>query len=449
MYPINSKMNLMRHVGILSQMELIICIIILASSCEEKPTPEPYILPDFKNPSVTSIKNNLEFPSGLSSFIYASELKNNSKNVSQNIASGVFIEGPRFQNLHSNGGIQIDQNPKISRYEIDLEQLSTNELPINTLVINTISEFDYLKYEDDFDSFSYFGSWIILGEPDSIWRASRLLLDNCIISNDSILTSSNSSDKIFLTNSIGSTSVLLEDPDLTGITDLIYGKSKKIYAAQTPVLDQNNPNNVIRPKRLISIKNSSINTEFELPTTIGSAFLQYPENLSQWLGTPCLEQLKIVENSEEGKKRFGTEFYIADLLGNVIYKVDKSNNVDVLASDLKYPTSIAVDSMGNLFYTSSPVFKIYGYSVVTNRESLYALNPEDGATKMICAFGTSVFEEYWWHAGFGISVLYAGQRCELPLDLNITNVLYETENRLYFLITNTRLGKLYVIKLDK
>ncbi len=428
-------------------LDIFFCIVVFTTSCEKSPNSN--VPPDFKNPSVNTIKNNLEFPSGLSCLPYTNGVGHKSKNDLQNIGTGVFIEGPRYQNLRTSGGIQIDKNPKLSRYEIDLDQITTDFLPVYYLTVNTLSEFDFSKYPFDFDSFAYFGSWITYGEPDSVWRASRLLLDNCIINNDSILTSSNSSDKIFISNSAGEISIFLEDSDLMGITSLIYGKNNKIYAVQAPVLDQNNPNNVIRPKRLISIKNSTINTEFELPTTINPEFLNYTENLDLWLGLPCLEQLKIIENSEEGKRRFGIEFYIADLLGNVIYKVDNNYQIDVLASNLKYPTSIAVDSQGNLFYTTSPVFTLFNRVEIKNRESLCVLNPENGDTRLICDFGTSVFEEYFWHAGFGLSVFFDGQRCELPLDLNITNVLYETENKIYFLITNTRLGNIYLIKLDK
>lgn len=428
---------------------LVCCLFVVTISCERKKDAPPYQFPDYGNTYVNTIKNKLEYPSGLSVFPDETGVKHHQGKSAGTITSGVFIEGPQFQNLRGDEGIQIARNPRLSRYEIDLDQAGAGAIPVDYLSVITIAEFDFSVYHDEFDSFSYFGSWITYGEPDSAWRASRLLLDDCVINNDSVLTSSNSSDKIFITDADGETSVFMEDEELTGITDLVYSRNGKVYAAQAPVLDQTNPQTVIRPKRLISIKNGTVSVELELPTSISPEFLKYPENLEQWLGTPCLEQVKIIENSEEGKRRFGTEFYIADLLGNRIYKVDNSNNIETLAGDLKYPTSVAVDSMGNLFYTSSPVFWLYGYITIENRETLYAINPETGATRMICEFGTSVFDEYCWHAGFGISVQYGGQRCELPLDLNITNVLYETDSSLYFLITNTRLGNICLIRLEK
>lgn len=439
----------MRFVRILPQVTLTICILISSTTCEKKPTSEPYILPEFKNPSVNTIKVNLESPSGLSSFHNSNDPNHKSKNMFQNIASGVFIEGPRFQNLYSNGGIQIDKNPKISMYEIDLDKLSTNELPFDDLPTNTMAEIDFNSYPSDFDSFIYYGSWYTRDKPDSIWRASRLLLDNCIINDDSILTSSNSSDKIFITNSIGDTKVFLEDSDLIGITDLVFGNDGEIFAAQAPLLDQNDPKIIIRPKRIISISNGTINTEFELPTTINSEFLQRPDNLSQWLGSPCLEQLKIIENSIAGKDRFGIAYYIADLLGNVIYQVDNNLNISVLARDLKYPTSIAIDSLGNLFYTSSPLLGNYMDASVTWRESLYVINPESGISKLICEFGASICNEYWWHHGLTLFLDCSTTDCFLPLDLNITTIIYETNNKLFFLVTNTRLSRIYLIMIDK
>jgi hypothetical protein len=430
---------------------------VLTYSCEKnEKLNTPYVFPDFRNPSVSIIKNNLEFPSGISDFSNDLKSDHNSKSILNSIYSGVFIEGPGFKDFHGNVGLQLIQNPKISRFEINLDQMPTDLSPIDYLTTNTISEIDVSKYPSDFDSFYYLGCHISYEIHDSIWRAARLLLDNCILNNNSILTSSNSSDKIFVTSPTGETKVFLTDLTLKGITDLVCNKKGEVYAVQAPVLDQNDPTKLIRPKRIISIKEGLISTEFNLPTAINPEFLKYNDNISFWMGDPCLEQLKIIENSEAGKNRFGIDYYVADLLGNVIYKIDNERNISILARDLTYPTSIAVTSSGDLFYTSSPVFytnPIYDHTnpfpLVSCRESLYTLNPESGASKLICEFGTKNFFEYLYTRNTGIHVDYDNIECNLPLDLNVTNILYEYKDKLYFLITNTRLGNIYLIGIDK
>jgi hypothetical protein len=416
---------------------------ILFYSCEKNDKfHDPYVLPDFKNPQVSILKDNLDCPSGLSGFLIDNKSNKASKSIHQNLTSGVFVEGPSFIDYHDDVGPQLTKNPRISRFEIDLDQIPSEITPIDYLKLSIISEIDFSIYSNDFDSFNYIGCWISLGKPDSVWRAARLVLDNCVVNDGSILTSSNSSDKIFITDFNGETEIFLEDPKLLGITDLVYNKSGEIYAAQAPIIDQTDPLKVLRTKRIISIEKGSIKTEFELPTAIAQRLNQ--EISYRWKHLPNIEQIKIIENSDAGKDRFGVDYYVADMLSNVIYKVDNDGNIAVLAKNLNYPTSIAIDSVGNLFYTGSPITSKWKPEF-NRRESLYAVNPESGSIKLICEYGPNV-EEYPWPA---TDFLEIDNLIYLVADLNVTNLLYETSKALFFLITNTRLGNIHLIKIDK
>ncbi|MCU0455828.1 MAG: hypothetical protein MUE74_05950, partial [Bacteroidales bacterium] len=148
------------------------------SNEEPEDTYPPYIIPDFRNPSTSIIKDNLEFPSGISDFGGDTKSINTGKSAFNNISSGVFIEGPRFKDFHGSVGLQLIQNPKISKFEIDLDLTTLDVSPVDYLSTNTVSEIDFYKYPSDFDSFNYLGCHISSTNIDSVWRAARLTLDN-------------------------------------------------------------------------------------------------------------------------------------------------------------------------------------------------------------------------------------------------------------------------------
>ena len=400
-------------------------LITLMPSCEKE---KPYELPNFKFISEKTIRNNLDLPTGLSSGNHLK--KAGSKNTKGTAAevSGVFIEAPIFLNFHSNGGIQLSQNPKISEYSGTLGSLSTSSL----------GEIDLTNYQSDFDSPAYYAM------ADSLWKAHGLTLDALVLSDGTMLSSSNSSDKIFKRNSFGEIEIFLQNKDLERITDMVEGSDGKIYAVQAPLFDDNS--NLIYPKRVISIENGIIKTEFELPSAINPNFSMNLEDIVPywWKDGSLLYKLKIIENSVEGKKRFGTEFYVSDQLENVIYKVDSEKRVSVLAKDISFPSSLAVDSIGNVFYTTTPLFRGITFS---HKVSLDVLNPETSEHTSLHKFDESI-KDYSVYGGKAYFT-YTSLQYSTSVGHNVTNVLYESKDKLEFLITNSLQGTLKYVTLEK
>ena len=226
-----------------------------------------------------------------------------------------------------------------------------------------------------------------------------------------------------------------------------------IYAVQAPVVDDYNVSIVLSPKRVISIDGTIINTEFDLPSNIASHSWAgiSPENYPYWWrDAPLLEKLKIIENSEIGRNQFGAEFYISDLFEGKIYKVDALKNVEVLAQGLQFPSSLAVDSIGNIFYTTSPLGGrggSEGWNVLNYKSSLNMLNPETGESVLLKEFDETL-EDYAATGGWAYAT-YKGLVYLIPVGFNITNVLYEFKDKLEFLITNSLQGSLKYVSAEK
>jgi len=398
---------------------------------------ETYELPNFKNASEKLIKSNLEFPSGLSygpgsgEFVIKSAknfINEDIKGSGADLNLGTLLQGPRFLNLYSNGGIQPKDNPKISIFFGTLDNLE----------VNSLAEFNLSTYFSDFHSSSYYAL------ADSLWRSRGLTLD-AIVYNLGLIVSSNSSDKLFRVGLLDGVSVYMQNDKLRGITDMIKGSDGKIYAVQSSQEGENE-----HPKRVISIDdNKNINVEFELPLdlNVNSWKLGYASPESE--DHVFLENLKIIENSSIGRKNFGNMFYISDLLEDVIYKVDTLKNVEDLVRGINLPSSLAVDSIGDLFYTSSPLTNRASSQDLNFSAALHVLNPETGESKLIKEFGGKTFKDYF---GIGGSIdLMAGylRGYVAPVGFNVSNRLFETTDYLNFLITNSHQGTLNLIRLQK
>jgi hypothetical protein len=416
-------------------------MILVFSSCKKEPGVSDYKLPVLKNPSELILKDKLELPGGLSrnlSLVKGGMLTRGAT------MSGAFIEGPLYRNFYSLGGIKKYKNPKIQMFSGSVENMSGG------FTITPLAEFDLGIYPADFGSYFY-------SCADSLWRSIGLSLVSLIMKSGEIIATSNYTDKIFKINNSGTIEVYLQDSELKRITDLLQTRDGTLYAVQTPLMNNTN-SAIVSPKRVISIKNKTIKTEFELPTD-----LRYSEIINQG-GTgwwdynytgPVLERLKIIENSDAGKKRFGTKFYISDLLKRTIYKVDNKNNISSLATGLTYPTSIAVDSLGDVFYTTS-ILDNYSTSIniIEVPAAIYVINPETGISTKLYEFGKDVRQEYMaaQYGGYYIEVKLGStptDRYIIPIGFNVSNILFETATKIGLLITNSHQGTLKAITFDK
>lgn len=410
-------------------------IMALLPCCNEDPIPQDkpseikYEFISHKN-----LAENLEFPSGLSqgNTIY---LKS-SKGINEDL-SGILATGPTFQNLWDNGGLQKYENPRVFQFSSDLTK-STRSSSAD-IILTPLSEIDLEKYSSDFDSFGYSNF------PDSLWRARGLTLDGLVLKDNTILSSSNSSNKLFRTNESGQIEVFLEDDKLDKITKMIEGNDGKIYASEVQKIDENDSSLIISPKRVISISpiDKSVNVEFELPSSLdfNNIFQDYPGQLKK--EASFMERLKIAENSLVGKERNGTKFYVSDLLKKTIYASDQANNLSVVASNLRYPYLLGVDSIGNIFYATSPLFKGGFYPI-----EIHSLNPETKKSNLVYRFNETL-KDYINSRGIEVIGEDGKRGTTLLIGFDLSAILRESADTLEILFTNSHKGTLDRILLEK
>lgn len=394
-------------------------------SCGEK----PYEIPDFKYVNGRRIAGNLENPSGLT-FNYGSK-KSGLQSIEDN--SSIFIESPIF---YVDGPKIIPEktiNPVVSELSGETENLkiaSSDEINIRSLFV-------------DFNSSSY------QGLSDSTRRPLGLTLDNLVLKDGSHLLSSNSSNKVFKVN-LPNLEVHVQGEEVNRITDMILGTDGKIYAAAVSKINYQDSSLIESPKRVVSIDgNKSINVEFELPSNI--------HNHPWWIGEPNYpgpwwinsiysERLKLVENSETGKQKFGAKFYVADLLEDAIYKVDNNNNASVLAKGVRFPNSINVDEAGNVYYTASHL----SLNSIEYPTELFALNPETGESRSLYKFNEEDLDiSEYFNRDLRLWVKYKGELGMVPLGFNVTSLLSESEKSLDFVFTDSHDGSLISVTVEK
>jgi hypothetical protein len=394
-------------------------------SCEREP---PINFNPNKISNVIEIKNlnDLRSPSGLSSnYVYSSK-KSATSNYLQNENLNVFAQGPRYSLDYQN-----NVNPAI--YEFSFGNTKSDGFNINLLL-----EFDLKDYQDFFIS-----PTTSSGGDGVLMKPYGITLENLVLEDGSILFSSSTSEKLLKINSSKEISTYLKDTQLWGITDILKSSDGKIYCAQIPLVvlrGEAGDTILITPKRVISIDDlSNINVEFELPTRV---------SLGEGLGSNYFEQLKIIENSPAGKEKFGTEFYVSDLLEDCIYKIDKDRNVRSLAKGLRYPSSILVDSIGDLFYTNTPLWYSLGGSEIEYPTEFRILNPETGESTLLYTFDERDVGEYT-SSGSSLNVMYNGEEYVLPVGYNVSAILQETDSKIDFLFTNSHQGTLKQVTADK
>lgn len=276
-------------------------------------------------------------------------------------------------------------------------------------------------------------------------------LDALLLKDKSTLISSNVSWKIFRINSSGEKETYLEDPELVGIRDMMLSKDNKIYFVQDALYERINDSTIIttRPKRAMSIDSlKNINFEFELPDKKSSYSLLsvraenplYAGNRSQLGG-----QLKIVENSQKGKKQTGIDFFVSDFLENRIYDVRKDSSmysVDIFKENLVAPpVAIKTDNQGNLYVLTSPLLNP-DTTIVSQEPMILSIDSTRVATP-IYSFSSENFDfsgpEYFEEGLSGrFSRLFS---CSMNL--------FETDIDVAFFITLSHNGKLLKLEATK
>ena len=382
---------------------------------------------DFTPVNLSNIKETrssegLVSPSGLSSNDISKLEKSYTLKSYQEENLTVFAQGAIYSSIDES----IIRNPAI--YGVS-ENTKLDDFNLNLLVEFPLTQYEYI-----------FNSPRTSSGEGNLLKPYGITLENLILEDGSILFSSSTYGGMLKINRfLKDISVYMENNELRGITDMLEASDGKIYAVQVPFIS-NRDSSIISPKKVISINNfKKIKTEFELPSE---------NSVDRGGGSRYSEQLKIVENSEAGKEKFGTEFYVSDMLEDCIYKVDKQGNVNILAKGLRYPTSIAVDSIGDLFYTNSPLWYELGGSEIEYPSEFYILNPETGESTLLHKFDERDIGEYTSSGAF-YYVMYNGEEYVLPTGYNVTSILKETAGKLEFLFTNSHQGTLKSITANK
>ncbi len=397
----------------------------------EPPIQEDPIETEYKILSRKNLAGGLTSPSGLSEIDKLYSLK--SSNGIADDLNGILTNGATFQDLWAEGGIQPLQNPKVLQFSTDLSKSSNT---LSEVVLTTLCEFDLKEYTSDFDSYGYFP------RADSSRIAQGVLLDALVLNDRNILTSSNSSDKIFRTSELGVVNIFKQDERLNRITDMIQGEDNKIYVAAVEEIDYLDSNKIVSPKRILSISSDGelINTEFELPSSFDLDNF-FPESSGLWRKAPYIEKLKIVENSPAGKEKSGVKFYVSDLLKRRIYGVGEDNNVRFVAETEWNPSILGVDSIGTPIYATSPVWRTVYYNTLANQMSIFILNPETGESKVIHTFNETVKD--YLSTGELIQVKGKdGLKYSMPLGLDVSAIVKESKDTLELLFTNSHRGTL-------
>ncbi len=409
-------------------------IMTLLPCCNEKIPESP--IPDQveKEYKIFSSKNlavGLNSPSGLSEIDKLYFLK--SSNGITDDLNGILTNGATFQNLWSNGGIQPLENPKVLQFSTNPSKSANN---LSDAVLTTLCEFDLNEYASDFDSYGYFP------RADSSRIAQGVVLKALALNDRNILTSSNSSDKIFRTSELGIVDIFKQDGMLNRITDMIQASDGKIYVASVEEIDYLDSTKIIFPKRVISISpdGNLINTEFEVPSSFDLNDF-FPESSGLWRKAPYIEKLKIIENSPAGKEKSGVKFYVSDLLKRRIYGVGEDNKTNFIAETDWSPYILGVDSIGSPIYATSPVWRTVYYNTLANQMSIFILNPETGESKVIHTFNETVKD--YLSTGELIQVKGKdGLKYSMPLGLDVSAIVKESKDTLELLFTNSHRGTL-------
>ncbi|RLG16085.1 hypothetical protein DRN69_01695 [Candidatus Pacearchaeota archaeon] len=393
-----------------------------------------------------------EMPEGLrlKSFSYKKQFNKSLSVDDEGTLSSVFLERPTFKILRSDKTFEV--GPKINSLSGTLEDVVSGTVSINTLF--SFSQ-DYLS---DFNSFQF-------QEINSILRPLGLFLRTLPLGNDYFLISSNFSNKLFGIvkdiDGIYNSEIFKQEDELIGINDMILGSDGKIYVTQSPILEYTTYPEIrlIRKKRVISIDDkNNINEEFSLPDGVVSKFFtKIPDSNLLYGGyfNPGDEQLRIEENSSDGKTKTNIEFFVSDFLSGIIYSVSKNSEGIYQTSVLKevpYPLAVEVEQNGNLFVVTGPIFRdsdsepgIQSLSFLKNSE-IIKIDPSDVTNT------TSIYtipEELEDFPGAFQPISNSSYEDYFPTGYSVSIGIAEDTDTLTFLLSNTHSGKVNAVQFKK
>jgi hypothetical protein len=284
----------------------------------------------------------VERPSGIS--LYGKSSKKGSSNPSS-LEEIIFCSGPLINELRTKFFVK----PTIFNYQGNFD------------TINTLYEFE----DEDLGIFNFVEMDIIFDERgmpviiegERVMRPTGLNSDTTVLRGGNVLFSTTKSNKILdLTGGIRD--IYLENDDLIGINNMVYGSDDKIYLTQIAIRDE--LGDIVRPKRVISLdSNKNLNVEFELPSEQNSGFYEpIRTEFNSLYGGNFIEigsQIRIIENLD--KKVDPSKVYVMDQLSRAIYKNTGNNLVNLLENSEPhiYPSGIAAEINGKIFYITSPV----------------------------------------------------------------------------------------------
>jgi hypothetical protein len=369
---------------------ILIGSLLLFNGCERdnvKPDNTNYTL---KNPVKVDLADNYEMPGSLSSYNAKS---NSKKNFLVGEGELVFSQSPTF-----NG-------PPITDFIVNpgIYKLNTSSSLVDS--IYTFPSIDLKDFEPN---------WVRINEDNSI-SAKGLILSNILLPDSSYLFASNFSGKLFkvFQDSSGQLrrEIYLENEELIGISDMIYGSDGKIYATQQRLVGGENA--TLRDKRVISIslEDSVINEEFILP--LGDNLTGFLNN-----GLSIGNKLDIIENL---KSYDGSKFYVSDELAGVIYQVSQSNEVIPLVSNLNLPSSLAIQSNGKILTLTGPKMNS-DFSDFVKYPELLEIDPINGKYSSIYIFENEPIEDY--KTGLATVDSFGNQ---LPVEFYVSTIISEGE----------------------
>jgi len=289
------------------------------------------------------------------------------------------------------------------------------------------------------------------GQPNTDVRPRGLALSTIILNDGSVLFASNMSQKIHEIDTQGNKQIYLDDERLVGITDMVLGSDGKVYCAQGPIFypDPSLGLVVIRKTGVISIDaNKNINTEFELPGAAGTGFTYGLDNNETYSGTgpftpsnpPASLMLghlvKIHENKRKDVKN--VKFYVSDMFEKTVYDVDDNNNVNVLKTGLRYPSTLTMGNDGKLFLLTGIITdQLFsgGFDIASGYEpELIVINPKKNTTRSV----HKLMNEGGGYGGYMKDVVIDQTTKYLPIGQKLSAILVsETSNTIEFYVNNS------------
>ncbi len=403
------------------------------SGCEKEPLLESQQEPYLKEVKSRILSEGLESPSGIS--LYNGYKKSSALKSGGNVSSLedlVFCSGPIFNGDQS----KFLVNPVVFNY---IGDLSTKQI-LYEFTEEDISFFDKSSITPILNDK---GGLILIGN-EMANRPLGLSLDTAILGDGTIVFSSVSSD-ILLDLTGGVKQIYLQEDELLGTNNMIYGSDDKLYLAQLPIRDIQGK--IIRPKRVVSLDSGrNLNVEFELPEGINSFHRAgVPESNSIYFGN-YLEigsQIRVIENLDLSLD--SSKFYVIDQYSKAIYKVSDNNLVELLINTESYPSGIVSQINGNILYVTPPI--LYHPSVpYTNQQlafspQLIVLNPKDGKETILYTFGDGK-DVHYQSSGNNKIVNISGQDYFLPRNFLVSLGAVQVDNNLNIYYTDNMSGEL-------